>query len=265
MKRQSLFWGVVVVLLGVVLLASNLNIVRGNIWTFFWPALIIFLGLWFLLGPAWKRKSLDTIQSTIPLEDTTLAEITFKHGAGRMEVNSSARPGELINGWFTGGVTSEIHRNAGLTTLKLQTPSDAAFDGPWPTGSHGFEWIIGLTPEIPLKLDFQTGASESFHDFSGLKVTDLSVETGASSSEITQPAHAGFTNGHIKSGMASVKVQIPAGVGAQVRVQSGLSDIKVDPVRFTRNGDNYLSADYASAENKIDLFVETGVGSVEIK
>jgi len=264
MKRQSIFWGTAIVLLGAILLASNLHLVVGNIWSFFWPGLIILLGVWFLMGPAWQHRSLDTIQSILPLEDATQAEITFHHGAGRLEVNASAKPGELINGWFTGGVTSDIHRNSGLASLRLQTPSHVPFDGPWPSGSHGYEWIVGLSPEIPLKLAFHTGASESALDLSGLKVTDLIVETGASSSEITLPANAVASTAHIKSGVAAVKIHVPSGVGARIRVQSGLAGINIDPARFTRDGDTYLSADYASAANRVDLFVETGVGSVDI-
>jgi len=264
MRRNSAFWGTVVVLLGAALLLTNLKIVSFNVWSFFWPLLIVLLGVWFLIGPAWKRKSLDTIQSTIPLENTNSAEISFHHGAGRLEVNASARPGELINGWFTGGVTSEIHRNAGITELQLHTPSDFAFDGSWPMGSHGYEWVVGLTPEVPLKLHFKTGASESIFDFSGLKVTDLSIETGASSTEITMPSNAGLTNAQVKSGVAAVKIHIPAGVGARIHVKSGLSGVNIDSSRFTRDGDTYVSAEYATVTNKVELYVETGVGSVDV-
>lgn len=264
MKRSSIFWGTAIVLLGAILLASNLHLIVGSIWSFFWPALIILMGIWFLMGPAWQRRSVDTVQSTLPLEDATQGEIAFHHGAGRLEVNASARPGELINGWFTGGVDSDIHRNSGLVSLKLQTPGNVAFNGPWPAGSHGYEWVVGLTPEIPLKLSFHTGASESILDLSNLKVTDLSVETGASSSEITLPANAGMTNAHIKSGVAAVKIHLPAGVGARIRVQSGLSGVNVSPARFTRDGDVYTSSEYTTATNRLDLFVETGVGSVDI-
>ena len=40
MKRSNLFWGSAIVLLGAILLASNLNIIQGNVWVFFWPALV---------------------------------------------------------------------------------------------------------------------------------------------------------------------------------------------------------------------------------
>lgn len=263
MKRSNLFWGFVIILLGAALLLSNFRVLNINVWAFFWPLLIVFLGLWFLLGPAMSKKSMDTVQSVIPLENATSAHVAFHHGAGRLEVNASARPGELINGWFTGGVTSQIHRDNGVADLELQTPSDFAFNGPWPSGSHGYEWVVGVTPEVPLKLAFKTGASESVLDLSGLKVTDLSVETGASATDITLPAAAGFTAAKIKSGVASVKIHVPSAAAARIHVQSGLSGINVAS-RFVRDGENYVSSDFATATNKIELDIETGVGSVEI-
>ena len=68
----------------------------------------------------------------------------------------------------------------------------------------------------------------------------------------------------VESGVASVKITIPQGVGASIKVESGLAGINIDSTRFTRDGDNYRSADYATAVNKIDLDVETGVGSVDV-
>ncbi len=53
-----------------------------------------------------------------------------------------------------------------------------------------------------LKLHFKTGASESILDLSGAKASDITVETGASSCELTLPANAGMTYVQIKSGMA---------------------------------------------------------------
>jgi len=33
---------------------------------------------------------------------------------------------------------------------------------------------------------------------------------------------------------------------------------------FTRDGDTYVSAEYATVTNKVELYVETGVGSVDV-
>jgi cbb3-type cytochrome oxidase subunit 3 len=264
MKRSNLFWGSAIVILGAVLLASNLGVVRGNLWVFFWPALVILAGVWFLLKANRKGQDAQAVVSNIPLESATGAEIEFNHGAGRLEVNAAANAGDLISGSFIGGVTADVDRSSTVAKVHLHTPTDLVFDGPWPVGGHGYEWKVGVTPDVPVKLHFHTGASESKLDLSGLKASEIVVETGASATELTLPVNAGFSKVEVKSGVASVKIEIPTGVAANIHVQSGLAGINIDATRFVKDGEYYRSADYASATNKVDLFVETGVGSVEI-
>lgn len=265
MKKSNLFWGTAIVVLGALLLAGNLGVIRGNVWVFFWPALVILAGVWFLIRSTEKGKPMDIVSANVPLEGATAAEIEFHHGAGRLEVNAEAATGDLITGSFAGGVTSDVQRNGSDTKVTLHTPSDLVFAGPWPGGSHGYEWKVGVTPTLPVKLHFHTGASEAILDLSNLKASDVVVETGASSSELILPENAGYTKVKVISGVASVKIKIPQGVAANIHVSSGLSGIDVDASRFTREGNDYRSADYDKAVNKAELDVEMGVGSVEIR
>jgi hypothetical protein len=119
-------------------------------------------------------------------------------------------------------------------------------------------------PEIPLMLEVKTGASESDLDLTRLRVTDLRLETGASSTRLRMPEAAGFTQGRIQCGVASVDISIPNQVAAHIEVKSGLAGVNVDPRRFIRMGDCYETPDFAAAPNKINLFIETGVGSVTV-
>jgi hypothetical protein len=264
MKRSSLFWGSAIVLLGAILLASNLGIVQGNVWVFFWPAIVILAGVWFLLRSTAKNEEIVTTAANVPLENATAAEITFKHGAGRLVVDANAQTGDLLSGSFAGGVTADVDRSGATAKVTLHTPSDLVFDAGFPMAGHGYEWRVGVTPQIPVTLHFETGASESRIDLSGLKASEVTLETGASSTEITTPATAGYTKMKVESGAASLKVTIPQGVGASIRVESGLASINIDKNRFTRDGDTYRSADYATAANKLDLDIETGVSSVDV-
>jgi hypothetical protein len=45
----------------------------------------------------------------------------------------------------------------------------------------------------------------------------------------------------------------------------GLADLKIDPSRFTRTGNEYRTNNYEQAENKIEIDIDAGVSSVEIK
>ena len=49
MRRGSIFWGSIIVLLGVVLLVDQL-LPGFNAWGVFWPLVLILMGVWFLFG-----------------------------------------------------------------------------------------------------------------------------------------------------------------------------------------------------------------------
>jgi hypothetical protein len=121
-----------------------------------------------------------------------------------------------------------------------------------------------LTNAIPLSLDIDVGAAEARYDLSNLYVTDLKLETGASETELTLPASAGFTRARIKAGAAEVRVRVPEGVAARIKATGGLADIQVDSSRFPRQGDVYRSASYDSAEHKVEIDAEAGVGALKI-
>ena len=76
---------------------------------------------------------------------------------------------------------------------------------------------------------------------------------------------AGHTRVHIGAGAASVAIRVPSGVAGRIRVKGGLAGIAVDKGRFPRMGDVYQSTDYDTAPNKVDVDIETGVGSVDVR
>ncbi len=265
MRRGNIFWGVVIILAGLLFLLNNLNLLSVNIWGLFWPSILILLGLWFLWGVSFGRRNLQEEQVSLPLDAIAQVEIHVHHGAGRLSLRGSAQPTELMSGTFSGGLERELKRNADQAVLQLRAPAENFWMTPWvfaPTG--GYTWSFSLNDQIPIRLDLRTGASETNLDLSNLRVTDLHLETGASSTDVTFPANAGYTRAEIKAGAASVAMRIPASVAGRIRVQSGLSGISINSMRFPRSGEYYESPDYANAANKVDIYVETGVGSIDI-
>ncbi len=79
------------------------------------------------------------------------------------------------------------------------------------------------------------------------------------------PAQAGLTRARIESGAASVKVRIPDGVAARIYGQMGLGTLDVDSHRFPSRAGVYESSDFATAANRVEIAVEGGVGSVEVR
>ncbi len=265
MRRNSLFWGVLIILVGILFLLSNLNLLNINAWNLIWPIFLILLGVWFLWGITQRGRGFETQNLSLPVENTRQAQIDIRHGAGRLSINAQTQPGELLAGSFAGGVDHELRRNVDSANVRLSAPTNRWMDIPWSTGGTGFEWSIGLNPGIRLNMDLKTGASESSIDLSRLLVSDLRIETGASSTNLMLPENAGKTRVQVKSGAASFNIRVPQGVGGRIRVQSGLADVKIDGARFPRQGDYYQSADYDVSPNSADIYIETGVGSVDIR
>jgi hypothetical protein len=261
--RGSLFWGIVLIFLAVLLLASQQGWIKGDIFGYFWPVIVILLGVWLLTGALGRRGSTTVAQSlSIPLESACSARIKLDHGAGRLNIQGGAASTELLNGSFGSDVDNKTHFEADQLQVKLR--NSPQFWG-WNPGDS-MDWDLRLNDTIPLSLKIDSGASASTLDLTNLKVVDLDIDTGASSTEVSLPANAGNTRVDIDSGAASLNLHVPAGVAARIRVKTGIASVNIDSNRFPKlDGGLYESADYASAANRADITIDTGVGSVEIK
>jgi len=263
MGRGNLFWGVILIIGGSLLLLDNLGLLNVNVWSLIWPLFLIGLGVRALWGAVAARQSPRDEQAAIPLEGAASARVRVHHGAGRLDIHSGAGPDELAAGTFGGGLDYRARR-AG-ETLEVDMHVRESFTFPWMWGpGRSLDWSFGLNSGIPLSLELKTGASESRLELADLRVTDLRLETGASATRITLPANAGRTRAEIRAGAASVELQVPPGVAARIRIRGGLSSANVDAARFPRMGDVYQSQDYHTAANTADIDIETGVGSVRI-
>ncbi len=267
MRSSRLFWGLLILMVGVILLLEPLGILPegSNAWKFIWPSVIILLGIWMLVIPTiYRGKKLDVETLSIPLDGAREARVRLKHGAGRMRVSSEADDQVLAAGEFGGGIDQSLHRDGDSVRLKLRTPSQV-YPFPGSVNFEGLNWKVSLNRTIPIRLDVDSGASDTVLDLSELKITELNVETGASSTEINLPTDAGFTRVSIESGAASVVIRVPEQVSARISVESGLAGINIDSRRFPRIGRVYESPDFEQAVNKAEIMVKTGVGSLEIR
>jgi hypothetical protein len=264
MRRSSLFWGIVLVLIGGILLLDNLGFfARFNIsvWALIWPLFLIALGVWILAG-SFFRGSSEMEHAVVRLEGASRARVRVQHGAGRLVFGAGGSPDALLEGDFGGGVVVDPRRSGDTLEATLKTATQL-FPFMWAPGT-GLNWNVSLNRDIPLELKLEVGACETRLDLSDLKVTDLRVESGASSTEVTLPANAGATRARFQTGAASVRIQVPPGVAAHIRTSGALSSTRIDEARFPRLGEAYQSPDYGTAANRADIEIEMGVGSVEV-
>ncbi len=261
MRRWELFLGVAFIAVGIVLWIAMA--IQVNVWRLIFPTLLILLGLRMLLAAPQRGRIQE---ASIPLKGAEHAQIRLKHGAGELTVRAGAGPTALLSGSFLGGAHITSNRSAGALEIEIAPPSGWA--GMWllgGSGSLGMDWDILLNPDVAISLAIESGASRIELDLEQMQLEALSLQTGASSARVALPGRAGSSRVSIDSGMAAVSVWAPDGVAAQIHAEGGLASISVDEQRFPRQGRVYRSPDYDTAENRVELVIKTGMGSVDVR
>ena len=268
-------WPLILVLVGIeFLLAHRLP----------WPALAAIAAVVLCLGAVAVNSNVRTAGTAAPttrtsqtkLDGATQAAVTLRFGAGQLNVGPivEPQPNQLANLNYEGPPElAPVPRyravNGGLGQLDYQS-----------TGRPGPGFIpfvdgrsdataradLSFAPNVPItSLTIQTGATEAHLDLSKLKVSNLEMAIGAATAWIRLPEGAGSTSAHISGGASTITIEVPPDVAARIQVRGGLSTLTIDQNRFPQVGDNvYRSADYDTAQNKVDLSVETGVTTIQI-
>ena len=259
MRRDNIFWGTALILLGVLLFLQIQGYI-GNIFPYLWPLALILLGGWIILGVYWKPANIPEESFSIPLGAAQSVEYHFSHGAGQLEINGGAPAGQALVGTSATGMNQKSQLNGDRLDVRVEAgPSFVPFIGP----SQGV-WRFQLTREIPSTLIVETGASSVTMDLKDLPVRRVELKTGASSSNITMPER-GVSLLDIEAGAASVRVVVPPTTAARIRMEESVSSIHVDTDRFPRLSSGiYQSSYYDSATDRTDINIEGGLGSVTV-
>lgn len=270
MRKNSIFWALVLILVGAMLLLDNLGVLsflRVSLWGLIGPLFLILLGVRLLLRVSCRRPGVESKEAEIPLGSAERADVHIHHGAGRLHVAGGAPAGTLAAGAFAGGLDYRTRQEGDRLYVDMHVPTHIGpLAAPWQWGpGKTLDWNVALTGRIPLRLDLETGANETMLDLQELQVTELKLKTGASSTEVTLPAKAGCTRVKVEAGVASVKLIVPGGVAARIRSSGALAGNEVDTVRFPRTANGHESVGYDTAENRVEIDIHSALGSVEVR
>ncbi len=260
MKRDNIFWGTVLIIVGVLLFLQTQGIIT-NVFRYFWPLALILVGGWIILNVYWRPAPSEVETFSIPLGGAKSARIKFAHGAGQIEIGGGAPSGQALVGSTAAGMNRESRLDGDRLEVKVDAgPSFVPFVGP----SEGV-WRFQLTQEIPLTLIVEAGASSLNIDLKDVLATRLELKTGASSSNVVMPAR-GAALLDVEAGAASVNIRVPAATAARIRVKEGVTSINVDTNRFPRlDSDLYQSPGFDTAADRAEINIESGLGSVSVK
>jgi hypothetical protein len=273
-----------------------------NLWRL-WPLILVLVGLEFLLAHRVPWPALAALGAVVliagaaatsarlpapstgpavsqlaqtTLKGATQAAVTVRFGAGQLNIGplDQAPADELADLTYQGPpelmpVPRYQVVNGGVGQLDYQVNG-----GPGP-GSVPFingradstaRADLNFAPTVPITmLTVQTGATDAHLDLSRLHVNAIDLSVGAATAWIRLPESAGSTTAHISGGASTITLEIPEGVEAQIRLRGGLSTLNIDQTRFPQVSDGvYRSANYASAQNKVDISLETGVTTIQV-
>ncbi|MDQ6672019.1 MAG: DUF5668 domain-containing protein [Chloroflexota bacterium] len=276
-----------------------------NLWRL-WPVILVLAGLevllayrvsWLVLAAlaalilvagaiatslSWGPKATPgavTRSRSTDLGGATQATVTIRFGAGDLNIGPLVQPSQnqLAEMGYQGPADLApepryLATPGGVGRLEYQTADSSRGGSGLPSFVGGRETDtlhldVNLTPAVPIaSLQVQTGATNAHLDLSNLNVNSTDIALGAASAWIRLPEAAGKTTAHISSGAATITVEIPQAVAAQVRHHGGLSTLDIDEARFPLVGEGvYRSADYASAKNQVDLSIDTGLTTIVVR
>ena len=259
MKRSNIFWGGALILLGTLFLLQTQNIIP-SIFPYLWPLTLILFGLWMIISVYWRAGDGEETFS-IPLQGAKSVRYKFSHGAGQIEIKGGAPIGQAMLGSSAGGMSQKSRSDGDRLNVSVEAgASFIPFIGP-SDGVFRFQ----ISNEVPAFVSVETGASQLDMDLTDVPASDVKLQTGASNSNLTLPAR-GVSHLDLEAGAASVNIRVPDGVAGRIRIKEGLTSLNIDKSRFPQVDSRlYQSANYDTAENRAEISIEAGVGSINIK
>jgi hypothetical protein len=260
MRRDNIFWGVVLIVVGVLLFLQTQGII-DNVFRLFWPLLLMLVGAWIILGVYWRPAGGQEESFSIPLGTAQSVKYHFAHGAGQLEIGGGAPAGQALLGSAAVGMNRNSRLDGDRLEVRIEAgPSFIPYLGP----SQGV-WRFQLAQNVPAVLTVESGASFLNLDLREVLATRVALKTGASSTNVTMPAR-GVSLLDVEAGAASVNIRVPETTAARIRMRENIMAVDVDTNRFPRlDSGLYQSPGFEAASDRSEINIESGLGSISIK
>ena len=231
-------------------------------------ALVVALGAGLWWSGIWPGVGAQLAHDTLsqPLGTAARADVDVALRVGQLRIGALSQPGELIAGEITYRDQSSVVRDfavRGDTAIFKLREQDSQPTSLIKRSDDAIVWDLRLNPAIPMRLTIATDVGNSAIDLAQLHVTDLDLTTSVGSTTLTLPRQ-GYVQANVRSGVGNLTIRIPAGVAVRIESSAGLGGISVSG-DYTRQGDVYVSPNFETAANRIDLHATSGIGGITIQ
>lgn len=297
MKSGKLFWGLLLLTIGGLVLSTKYDLIMSDfsfVWDI-WPLLFIFWGAMVIAKNTLFRPIISAVFgvfvavlifglfynlfSAFDFEYTPDGNITDKFieeynpqvtkafltvNTGAAMINIHDNSDQLLDGYSSGSLgeyyySSNVDDSVAWMKLELENKH---FNFIRRKIKNYLELNLNSNPVWDLELNI--GATKSKLDLSELKISDLSISTGASTTTVRLGDKYELTNIRSEMGVGTLNFEIPSNSGCSLSGDMVLTSKDIDG--FVKKGSNrYETENYDSAENIINIRVDSGVSSINIK
>jgi hypothetical protein len=256
-RYRSFFWPALLILAGIVALLINIGqipVERVFEVVNLWPLILIVIGLELII-----RRLLHGVTGDVAAAVVVLLAIVGAATYVAAAPNPTATHTLDASGALGDVQEASLEVDAGAATVKISSGGETgadlykvhiAYSGNKPDvtfepssrkltiSQHGnnfllfqsrrFELELQVNPKVKWTVEVDTGATTNTLDFSQVKLTSLSLNSGAARHEITLGPTTGTLPIQINGGALTVHIHRPPGTGASVDVSGGAVTLNAD-------------------------------------
>ncbi len=301
--RQSLFWPIVLVGVGLIWLLHNLGWIQGSalgLFLRFWPALLIVIGLDLLVGRlrpvagtilgvitvagfvliatlapsmGWDTLAgadMRTDRFTEPLAQVDSAKISLDLSRWPTTIHALGASSDLIDAKidYSGTVSFETLDQARRKTVSLSHSDNTS--SLWTSLIPGeYDWDIGLSPRVPLDLFVDVGSGTLTANLEDLALEALELQGGSGTTQVSLPNPGHGYRLRVDVGSGSTNIDIAAGCQVSGIVDGSSGALSIDiggdsDISLEIEGGSGPNAITLGASTRADLSLKTSSGASDI-
>lgn len=125
-------------------------------------------------------------------------------------------------------------------------------------------WEVFVPEGVPVELDLDGGAGDFMLDFRGLDTRSVVLRGGAARFVLQFDEVGSHTTVRAESGVADIRIQVPAEVGLRVYTTGALVNHNLSAAGLERQNGYWQTLDYEQNERTIDINIDSAVGNIQV-